>query len=190
MKSEIPSLRTSRLLLSAFQSADAEAVYHYASNPNVAKTVSWNRHSSKEDSAGFIQFVRSKYCFKKGKLFHCWAIRKKEDAVAIGSISFIQLSERVGRVDYALSESEWGNGIVTEAANAVIDWAFQAILELQVVKSGGLSENAASLRVMEKCGMRLEKNYRVRFPKFNNEEREVSDYKVTREAFWRSRTGK
>jgi ribosomal-protein-alanine N-acetyltransferase len=180
---EIPTIKTTRLVLNAFRATDAQAVYNYASNPNVAKTVSWEAHGSIDDSLRFIKFTRDKCSFESGNIFHCWAIRKSDDDLAIGSISFSQPSEISGRIDYALAESEWGQGIMSEATLSVIRWGFDTIPQLRVIKSGGLSENTASLRVMEKCGMRLEKTYRVQFAKFNNEEREISDYCLTREEF-------
>lgn len=180
---EVPVIRSSRLILSGFEESDAADVYYYASSPNVAKTVSWNEHTSEQDSRDFIRLVRSRSSLESGKVRVAFAIRKQEDQLAIGSISFDQHSMQEGRIDYALAETHWGKGIVTEAARAVIYWAFHYLPELTAVRSGGLSKNLASIRVMEKCGMRLDKRYSIRFPKFNNEKLEVSEYIVTRMEF-------
>lgn len=176
-------IETLRLSLSRFEYSDVNALFSYASNPCVAKTTSWNPHVSVKDSASFIEFVNSRASLETGKVFWAWAIRKKEDSIAIGSIGFSQKSESEGRLDYALAESEWGKGIATEASVAIIDWAFKNLSGLKFIRSGGLSTNLASLRVMEKCRMRLEKRYRARFRKFNGEVREVTEYLITREEF-------
>jgi RimJ/RimL family protein N-acetyltransferase len=53
---------------------------------------------------------------------------------------------------YAFARHAWGRGIATEAATAVVRHGFAA--GLTRVVAGALAENAASLRVLEKVGMR------------------------------------
>jgi ribosomal-protein-alanine N-acetyltransferase len=52
-----------------------------------------------------------------------------------------------------LKESYWGKGLATEAAQAVIAYAFSE-LNLARIDSATDYENIASKRVMEKLGMR------------------------------------
>jgi ribosomal-protein-alanine N-acetyltransferase len=54
---------------------------------------------------------------------------------------------------YLLKASYWGKGLATEAARAVIDYAFSE-LDLARIDSTTAYENIASKRVMEKIGMR------------------------------------
>jgi len=54
---------------------------------------------------------------------------------------------------YMLKEECWGRGLATEAAKAVLEYAFHR-LKLTQVDSGAYAENIASKRVMEKAGMR------------------------------------
>jgi RimJ/RimL family protein N-acetyltransferase len=52
---------------------------------------------------------------------------------------------------YWLGVSYWGNGYATEAARALIDFAFTA-LECTELRAGAIVRNPASRRVLEKCG--------------------------------------
>jgi ribosomal-protein-alanine N-acetyltransferase len=135
-------------VLSEFTDADAEAIFAYASNPRVAEMVTWDAHQSLEDSRGFLAFLAS----KASPQFRAWAIRDPQSLRAFGSISFSQYDVR-GQIDYALSADHWGCGLVTEAAQAVLAWAWEEYPALMRVQAYCLPQNAGSRRVMEKCGM-------------------------------------
>jgi ribosomal-protein-alanine N-acetyltransferase len=54
---------------------------------------------------------------------------------------------------YLLQSDTWGQGLATEAAAALLEYAFSE-LGLSRVDGGAAFENCASVRVMEKIGMR------------------------------------
>lgn len=54
---------------------------------------------------------------------------------------------------YWLSRPNWGMGLATEAATAILAYAF-AVLDLRLVRSGYFSENEGSRRVQQKLGFR------------------------------------
>lgn len=56
---------------------------------------------------------------------------------------------------YAISSDAWGRGYATEAARAVLDWAW-ANTDIQSVVAFTLPTNMASQRVMQKSGMNYE----------------------------------
>jgi RimJ/RimL family protein N-acetyltransferase len=58
---------------------------------------------------------------------------------------------------WALSPAHQRQGYATEAATALIDYAF-AELQLERIVATTTNENAASIRVMQKLGMRIERN--------------------------------
>ena len=53
-----------------------------------------------------------------------------------------------------LSKAYWGQGLMTEAAQAVIRWLFEEV-GLEAVTVGHFTENDRSRRVIEKCGFVL-----------------------------------
>jgi ribosomal-protein-alanine N-acetyltransferase len=176
----MPEIRTARLVLAGLKPGDGQHVFAYASDPEVAKCTSWTPHQTLADSERFVGFVLGRCSAERNKIFHCWGIHIGSDNRVVGTIDFSQQSPTSGRIDYALSRNLWNKGIVTEAACAVLDWAFDNIPDLNAVESGGLTGNRGSMRVLEKCGMRLTRRYQHRFKKYGDEEMEVSEYLITR----------
>ena len=70
----------------------------------------------------------------------------------IGIINEVEKTEDEIELGYALVNEEWGKGYMTEvlsaAINLLIEGGFQRVL------TGAFLQNAASMRVMEKCGMK------------------------------------
>ncbi len=90
-----------------------------------------------------------------GKITHlCLAIIHKIDQEWIGWCGLDALDP--ARSDpvlfYLLKEKYWGRGLATEAARAVLDYAFR-VLNLPRIDSSAAGDNLASVRVMEKLGM-------------------------------------
>ena len=58
---------------------------------------------------------------------------------------------RSAALGYCLGEAAWGHGYATEAARALLRWAFET-LDLNRVQAEADTRNAASARVLEKLG--------------------------------------
>lgn len=58
---------------------------------------------------------------------------------------------RSARTGYCLRQAAWGHGYATEAARALLEWAF-ATLDLNRVQAAVDTRNPASARVLEKLG--------------------------------------
>jgi ribosomal-protein-alanine N-acetyltransferase len=71
----------------------------------------------------------------------------------IGSFDFKNTNPRCGQLDYALGSDHWSQGIITEAAVAVRDWAFENLPDMIRLQAFCVEENVGSSRVMEKIGM-------------------------------------
>lgn len=83
-----------------------------------------------------------------------WYIVHREDRVLIGSAGFAGAPDFEGKVvmGYSIIPSYEGKGYTTEAARALVDWAFEHP-EVNQVVADTFPDHAASIRVMEKCGM-------------------------------------
>lgn len=93
---------------------------------------------------------------RKGRVHHlCLAIIPRESPEIIGWCGLDHTDP--GWSDpvlfYLLKSAWWGEGLATEAAGAILQYAFLE-LELPRIDSGCAAENLASRRVMEKIGMR------------------------------------
>ncbi|EFO32951.1 acetyltransferase [Roseibium sp. TrichSKD4] len=68
----------------------------------------------------------------------------------IGSVSFKALHE-TPEIGYWLGRPHWGQGMMSEAVAAAIDWLFQTT-DHEMVLGTAMEENTNSLNVLTKCG--------------------------------------
>ena len=144
-------LRTKRLLLRPFESADADAFFHVASDPEWARYLDWVPHPfTRRDAEQRV----ARYMRESWETHPTWAI-VFEDAVVGAFALMIDLRNDVGELGYELAREHWGKGLVVEAAEAVIDWGFQERGLAKVFAQSDM-RNTRSLRVMEKLRMTRE----------------------------------
>lgn len=150
----LPSIETERLLLRKITLNDASDMFEYASNPEVSQYTMWSTHTSIEDTKYFLQSLTKMY--KRRELVD-WGIVHKAEKKFIGTCGFVEWSMTHSRAEigYALSRRYWGEGYMSEAVNAVIEFGFR---EMSLNRIMGRCEvnNIASARVMEKVGMQME----------------------------------
>jgi RimJ/RimL family protein N-acetyltransferase len=143
------SIETARLILRTVTPADVEGV-----------ASSWKLDQgpiSPAEAQRVIDKMRANHAQNRpGKILHlCLAILSKETGAFIGWCGLDHTDPRDAdpALFYLLKASCWGKGLATEAAGAVLDYAFRQ-LALASVHGGAAPENLASKRVMEKIGMR------------------------------------
>ncbi len=81
------------------------------------------------------------------------AIDRASDGAFVGwcGLSGWNPEHRSASITYCLSEAAWGHGFATEAAGALLQWAFDT-LDLNRVHAEADTRNVASARVLEKLG--------------------------------------
>lgn len=149
------TVETQRLILRRFTEDDAQNMYdNWACDPEVTKYLRWAPHQSVEVTSGLLKSWVALY--KEPNYYH-WAIVLKENDMPIGSIGILDVSELddSGEIGYCMGKNWWGQGLMTEAAKAVIDFAFKkaGFHRLEAYHS---VNNPASGRVMQKAGMTRE----------------------------------
>jgi RimJ/RimL family protein N-acetyltransferase len=84
-----------------------------------------------------------------------WAVETKDSQTFIGWCGLKYRPER-DEIDlgYRFIPGFWGKGYATEAALATLQFGFEN-LKLPVIHAMAHTENTASLRVLEKCGMQF-----------------------------------
>lgn len=153
-------IETQRLLLRPFVESDYQAMYdNWASNPDNLLHVTWYAHESaevtKKSVATWVENYQNSDFFK-------WAICLKENPEeVIGDISVVDRDESVNacEVGYTLSKDYWGQGFMTEALKAVLNYLLQDV-DFNRVKAKFVTANPASGRVMAKAGMHYEGTFR------------------------------
>lgn len=151
---DFPVLETDRLKLRKLTSEDAEDIFEYACDSEVAYFLIWEPHKSVNDSLEFIKFTENEFESNSSII---WGIELKGDNKIIGTIDLrgFTNSHRCGDVGYAISQKCWGHGIVSEAFKALIDFGFGK-LNLNRIEAHCEHENTGSWKVMEKAGLQYE----------------------------------
>lgn len=156
----LPVLETPRLILRPLIMRDAQDIYDYSCDPEVARHVLWDAHRSVADSRAYLRFILRQY--REG-MPSSYGIVLKATGRVVGTIGFMwyQSDNQTCEVGYSLARSLWNNGLMTEALQALIDMAFDR-LPLNRIEAQHDVANPSSGRVMLKCGMRYEGTLRGR----------------------------
>ena len=147
---ELPSLRTERLLLRAFELQDVEDVFAYASDPDFGRYLPVPRPYTYGDAARFV--ARQVLLDWSSRPHFAIVLR---DRVIGGTGLRVSDRDQIAELGYAIGRTHWGQGITTEASSAVMDWGFREFALHKVFARADL-RNVASWRVMEKLGMTRE----------------------------------
>ena len=85
------------------------------------------------------------------------AVVERESGITVGDVALCWTSERdrTAEIGFTFDPHHQGKGFATEAARAMVDWAF-GTAGLHRVIGRTEARNTASSRVLEKLGMRLE----------------------------------
>jgi [ribosomal protein S5]-alanine N-acetyltransferase len=171
-------LEGDRLRLRPLTLEDGAAMFLYASDPEVTKYLPWEPAMSAESVRPFL--AEQVWRRKQGTAY-TFGIIWKETGELIGSTSLMGLStwrfwRRQAELGYILRRDFWGRGVMTEAAQMTLDFAFRS-LRVRRVYAWADTENTASCRVLEKIGMQFyDKEERI----VNKEKRAYHRYEVFR----------
>ena len=139
----VPVLATERLVLRAPRRCDVKVIAALANDRRIAANTARIPHPYRVDDAE--QFIAS---VNKREGEACFVITL--DGAPIGMCG-VDLREDGPELGYWLGVAYWSRGFATEAARALIDYAF-GDLEHDTLISGARVSNPASRRVLEKCG--------------------------------------
>ena len=137
-----PVLETARLRLRAPRREDAKALAALANEFRVAVNTARLPHPYRvHEAEEFIAAANS----REGEA--CFVVTR--DGRLIGACS-VDPREEGPELGYWFGVSFWGRGYATEAARALVDYAF-GDLGCETLHSGARVSNPASRRVLEKC---------------------------------------
>ena len=147
-------LETERLILRKISPSDSKDMYEYSCRPETTEYLLWEPHPYYSYTAELTRFLQREYA--EGR-YSDLAIVWRENGKMIGTVGFTSYDPQnsCAEAGYVLSPDYWGRGIATEALEALLSFAF-CELQLNRVEAKYISGNSASLRVMEKCGMKRE----------------------------------
>jgi [ribosomal protein S5]-alanine N-acetyltransferase len=177
----LPELETERLLLRRMRLDDAQAMFAYASDPEVTRYVLFETHRSVKDSEAFLRLAVEGY--ERGD-FGGWGVVLKDSGRFVGTCGVdLNYAPEHARAElgYVLSREHWGKGLMPEAVRAVIRFGFGR-MHLNRIQARCIAENTASARVMEKVGMTYEGTLRE-YELIKGAYRDMKFYSILRREF-------
>ena len=175
------TLETDRLILRTFRAEDANAMYaNWACDPDLTKFLSWPAYKSIDDARSILKIWLEGY---EKPDFYQWAIVLKELGQPIGSISVVNLDNRVemAEIGYCIGKTWWGRGIMPEAVKSVMVYLFEEV-GMQRIEAGHDPDNPASGAVLRKCGLQYEGTLRRRI-RSNRGITDVAWYSMLKEEY-------
>jgi RimJ/RimL family protein N-acetyltransferase len=148
----VPILSTPRLILRPWTPTDGDRLFEILQEPRIfqyfPKTSAPPRTWVEKYIAHHLKHWHERGCGH-------WAVVTQEDNMVIGWTGLEYLPElEQTEVAYLLSVQAQGRGYATEAARAAVEFGF-GTCHLSVLIGLVHPENAASIRVLEKCGLVL-----------------------------------
>lgn len=153
------NLHTPRLLLRPFESHDAPAIHAYAGDPEVVVHVEWGPNTE-EQTRRFLEDTLQRQQHPDRRDFPFAVVLRSENQLVGGTHLYVEHPEiREAWIGYVLAQAYWGQGIITEAARALLVFGFDE-LGLHRIYATCRPENLGSQRVLEKIGMTREGHLR------------------------------
>lgn len=149
---------TERLRLRRSRAEDAETISAYRSDPEVHRYQGWERLDPEGIGSEIEEMARRAPGAPGG-----WvqlSVEELESGRLVGDVGLSPADEEPGviKVGYTIAPAFQGRGYATEAVGALVAYAFDT-LEADIVRAYASAQNAPSVRVAEKVGMRLVERY-------------------------------
>lgn len=144
------NLETERLLLRRVSAADVNEVFELRGNPETMKFIPRPLVTTKEEALEHIQMIEDKI---EANIGINWAITIKGNPKLIGVIGHYRIQPENHRceIGYMILPQYNGQGIVTEAIKAVLEYGFD-VLNMHSIEAVIDPDNVASERVLQKNG--------------------------------------
>lgn len=140
-----PVLETVRLMLRPYDEADIPAIIEICGDIEVSRRLSRVPHPYSEvDARYFLESVATRELV--------WAMTLRSEPLVVGCVGLAPVGDpAAAELGYYVRRSHWGQGLVTEAAAAVVRHGFDHV-GLSHLVSGHFADNPASGRVLRKLG--------------------------------------
>jgi [ribosomal protein S5]-alanine N-acetyltransferase len=169
LKKEFSIIETNRLILRKVTKEDAGDMFKYLSDKEVVAPMGLAPFQTEKEVWDEINWYKTIYDEGTGIR---WGITLKDSDKVIGSCGFLNMVPKHHRAEigYELNQDYWGQGIASEALEAVIKYGFH---DFQLERIEALIEpcNLRSQRLVEKQGFIREgllRHYEFTCGKFDN----------------------
>jgi RimJ/RimL family protein N-acetyltransferase len=143
-------LETTRLQLRPCQIEDIQLVHTLWTNDRIRYFLFDNRVISSDEARSHIEDSLANF---EQYGYGLWLVFVRDIDRFVGFAGFLPSEEGTPSLIYGVHPDRWGYGYATEAASAVLSYALEK-LALPKVRADVDEPNIASVRVLEKLGMR------------------------------------
>ncbi len=149
---EIPTLLTARLKLRPYTPADADDLVRVADDWEVARNLGNLPHPfTRVEAVRWLARQQERFARQEKIVL---AVTLKGEGTLLGNVGLtLRLPDEAAELGFWLGKPYWGQGYMTEAVRAVMDYAFRE-LKLHSVHAVHCRSNPASGHVMQKLGMK------------------------------------
>lgn len=147
-----PVLTTERLRLRKLVSTDDQKIFILRSDPEVNKYLDRKICDTVEDARNFINNVKENV--DKGDSLY-WAITLIDNDILVGTVCLFGFSDENDKceIGYELLTDFIGQGIMKEAVEKVIDYAFNEI-KVKEIEACLHKDNQSSIKLLQKFAFR------------------------------------
>jgi RimJ/RimL family protein N-acetyltransferase len=150
-------LHTERLILREFIPPDLDAVYAYSCDPRVTRYLFFGPRDQ-QGTAEYLEGLLQSQLEVPRTRFEL-GVQETASGMLIGACDLSLIERHVADLGYMLGPTHWGKGYATEIALALLEAAFLQLRAERVISTVDVN-NRASIRVLEKIGMRWEAIFR------------------------------
>jgi RimJ/RimL family protein N-acetyltransferase len=149
-------LLTARLVLRRFRPEDVDAFAAYRSDPEVARYQGWDAPYSREEAEAFVASLTGLGPGRPGTWFQ-FAVAPRAGAPLLGDCALrtSRRDPRRGELGFTFARAHQGRGYATEAAAAVLAYAF-GTLGMARVEAVIDTRNRRAAHLLERLGLACE----------------------------------
>ncbi|PCJ69688.1 MAG: GNAT family N-acetyltransferase [Rhodobiaceae bacterium] len=153
-------ITTERLVLRDLRTGDLDAMHAYASHKDVTRFLFWGPNELEDTCGSLSAFIAAQA--ETPRIIYELGLTLGEDERLLGALCLYRGDHETrndAEIGFVLHPDCWGQGYVTEAAQALMSAGFTD-LELHRIWATCDARNGASVRVLEKLGMQREATFR------------------------------
>ncbi len=143
-------IETARLALRPSSAGDLADLHRLWGSAGVRRFLFDGRDVTREEADEYLSASIGSFASHG---YGLWCVREREASALLGFAGFLDDPSGPPQLMYGIDSTGWGRGFATEAARAVLRHGFEALALPRVVADVD-EPNVASVRVLEKLGMR------------------------------------
>ncbi|MBO4377506.1 MAG: GNAT family N-acetyltransferase, partial [Clostridia bacterium] len=145
-------IETERLVITELTIEMAQAIHENSLDDVTRRFVPDEVFETPEIAREAVAFLMSRYDDPEGPWVY--AVTRKTDGRCIGYVQMVLLEDGTWEIGYQIGEQFRGSGFAAEAVRAFLPVMAER-LGISEIRGICLRENAASRRVLEKCGFEI-----------------------------------